>query len=101
MESRKGIKLLPFDKLVETRSESQDGRTFNYQLLWDGQHSPCAKCGGEVGWGLSARKKWIPFELSEIDLDVERDEDGFFHVGNAVSHFDVCGRNQAEPSDLD
>lgn len=54
-------RLIPFDQFVSLIGHGQKG-DFTYQVLWDGQITTCARCGLDIGWGLSANRKWIPFD---------------------------------------
>ena len=66
-------RMRPFDQYV-TLTTDVDGRSLSFEVLWNGERAVCNKCGAEIGWGLSAKRKWVPFNLD----------------GTSTSHFSTC-----------
>lgn len=52
------------------------GSKGTFDAMWNGEPAECKFCGEEVGFGKTARGKWVPFDIPETD-----DEPAEMHRG--------------------
>lgn len=76
----------PLDKKVMVNSVLQDGKPITFAVFWNGEPADCKNCGELIGFGMTKKSKWVPFDLDE----------------KHTVHFNTCAQSpkkEEDPSD--